>query len=98
MYCAALKVGVHCHSCPEIPVLRCIGVGRDEEYDFVAVLGGKYSCGFDSLDESRMRALDMAVRRCPSSERLRTGEEYKGENGTGRFAVIYTTFIKGRRS
>lgn len=40
MYCAEVQVGVHCHRCLEIPVLRCIDVGRDEEYDFEAVVGG----------------------------------------------------------
>ena len=97
MYCAALKVGVHCHSCLEIPVVRYIGVGPDEEYDLEAV-GGQYSCGFDSLGEERtMRVVNMVVRRGPLLEGWGRGKEYKGESGTSRFAVIYTTFINGRR-
>ena len=90
---AALKVGVHCHNCLEIPVLWYIAVGRDEEYDLEAVGGGWYSCDFDSLgEESKVRGLEMTVRRCPLLERLREkGEKYKGENWAGRFAVIYTT-------
>jgi hypothetical protein len=39
MYCAALKVGVHCHNCPEIPTERYIGVAQDEEHDLEAVVG-----------------------------------------------------------
>jgi hypothetical protein len=83
MYCAALKVGVHCHNCPEIPTERYIGVAQDEEHDLEAVVGVWYSCGFDSLGEksTMMRGLDMAVRRCPLLEGLR---KYKGENWTGR--------------
>lgn len=98
MYFVALKVGVHCHSCPETPVLWCIGVGRDEGHDLEAVVGG-YSCDCDSMgEESRVRGLGMAVRRCPLLKGLRKGGKYKGENRASRFAVIYTTFIKGRRS
>ena len=40
VYFAALKVGVRCHNCLEIPVLWCIAVGRDEEHDLEAVVGG----------------------------------------------------------
>lgn len=49
----ALKVGVHCRNCLEIPVLWCIGVGRDEEHDLEAVVGGCL-CDFDSMGEESM--------------------------------------------
>lgn len=51
-YFAALKAGVDCRNCLEIPVMRCIAVGLDEEYDLEAVGDGgddwDYSYDFDS--------------------------------------------------
>jgi hypothetical protein len=75
LYSAALKVEVHYHNCLEIPVLWCIGVERDEGRDLEAVVGG-YSCDCDPLgEESRVRGLEMAVRRCPLLKGLRKGEK-----------------------
>lgn len=72
-YFAALKVGVHFRNCLEIRVVWCTGEGRDEEHDLEAVVGG-YSYDFDlSGEESRVRGLRMAVRRCPFLKRLRKG-------------------------
>ena len=75
LYSAALKVGVRCHNCLEIPVLWCIDVARDEGHDLEEVVGGHpYDC--DPLDEeSRERGLEMAVRRCPLLNELRKGEK-----------------------
>lgn len=98
VYFAALKVGVRCHNCLEIPVLWCIAVGRDEEHDLEAVAGG-YSCEFDSLgDESMVRGLEMPVRRCPLLKGLKEGGKHKGETGQADSRRPIQCFNKGRQS